>query len=81
MKTWFSKKKNKIEDKVEARFQTVVDLIRDLDKKELNRLIEGMQLVWQGYNKVEQAKTTDEKEYGDINDAEKVLEDEHGRAK
>ena len=81
MKTWFLKKKNKIEDKVEARFQTVVDLIRDLDKKELNRLIEGMQLVWQGYNKVEQAKTTDEKEYGDINDAEKALEDEHGRAK
>lgn len=81
MKNWFSKKKNKIEDKVEARFQIVVDLIRDLDKKELNRLIEGMQLVWQGYNKVEQAKTTDEKEYGDINDAEKALEDEHGRAK
>ena len=81
MKTWFSKKKNKIEDKVEARFQTVVDLIRALDKKELNRLTEGMQLVWQGYNKVEQAKTTDEKEYGDINDAEKALEDEHGRAK
>lgn len=77
MRSWFSrKKKNKNEDKVEARFQTVVDLVRDLDKKELNRLIEGVQLVWQGYNKVEQAKSAEEKENGDIDEAEKALEKE-----
>ena len=82
MRNWFSrKKKNKTEDKVEARFQTVVDLVRDLDKRELNRLIEGVQLVWQGYNKVGQAKTADEKEYGDIDEADKALEEERGRAK
>lgn len=77
MRSWFSrKKKNKIEDKVEARFQTVVDLVRDLDRKELNRLIEGVQLCWQGYQKVGQAKTTEEKENGDIDEAEKALEKE-----
>lgn len=80
MKRWFSKKK-KDEDKVEARFQTVVDLVRDLDKRELNRLIEGVQLVWQGYNKVEQAKTAEEKEFGDIDSAERILEEENGRNK
>lgn len=80
MKSWFSKKKkSKVEDKVEARFQTVVDLVRDLDKKELNRLIEGVQLCWQGYQKVGQAKTAEEKEYGDIEASEKVLEVESGR--
>ena len=36
-------------DKVEVRFQAVVDLIRDLDKKEFNRLKEGMDLAWQAY--------------------------------
>ena len=73
---WFSRKKKQSTDRVEARFQTVVDLIRDLDKKELNRLIEGVQLVWQGYNKVGQAKSAEEKENSDIDEAEKVLEKE-----
>ncbi len=82
MRGWFLRnKKNKFEDKVEARFQTVVDLVRDLDKKELNRLIEGVQLCWQGYQKVGQAKTTEEKENGDIEEAEKALERENGRDK
>lgn len=61
-------------DKVETRFQAVVDLIRDLDKKEFNRLKEGMELAWQAYQKVGQAQTTMEKEIADIDNAEKVLE-------
>lgn len=79
MKSWFSHKKKQSIDRVEAKFQAVVDLIRDLDRKEFNRLKEGMELVWQGYNKVGQAKTTIEKEMEDIEGPEKILEEESGR--
>ena len=43
------------------------------------RVSEGMELVWQGYNKVGQAKTTIEKEMEDIEGPEKILEEESGR--
>lgn len=77
--SWFSHKKKSVSvDRVEAKFQAVVDLIRDLDKKEFNRLKEGMDLVWQGYQKVSQAKTATEKEMEDIEGPEKILESEDG---
>ena len=70
----FIRKKHKgATDRVEAKFQAVVDLIRDLDRKEFNRLKEGMELVWQGYNKVGQAKSSIEKEIEDIEKADKIL--------
>jgi hypothetical protein len=74
----FSKKHSRHIDRVEAKFQTVVDLVKDLDRKEFNRLKEGMELCWQGYQKVSQAKTNEEKENADIDEAEKVLEKENG---
>lgn len=77
--SWFSRKEKQSADRVESKFQAVVDLIRDLDRKEFNRLKEGMELVWQGYNKVGQAKTTIEKEMEDIEGPEKILEEESGR--
>lgn len=78
---WFSKKKQQTEDRVAERFQKVVDLIRDLDKKEFNRLKEGIELAWQAYSKVSQAKTTVEKELEDIEIPERILEEESGRNK
>lgn len=65
--------------RVEEKFQTIVDLIKDLDKKEFNRLKEGIDLAWQAYNKVSQAKTATEKELEDIEGPEKILEEESGR--
>lgn len=79
MKNLFSKKSKPMMTKVEEKFQTIVTLIKDLDKKDLNKLIEGMKLVWEGYNKVGQAKTPEEKEVEDIEKAEKALEEESGR--
>lgn len=73
------RKKRSTNDRVEERFQAVVGLIRDLDKKEFNRLKEGMELVWQGYQKVGQAKSSTEKEFEDIEKAEKILEADNGR--
>lgn len=60
-------------DRVEERFQTIVALIRDLDKKEFKRMQEGMSLAWEAYNKVRQAKTNEEREVEDIEQAEKLL--------
>lgn len=64
---WFKKKRNSLElDKVEARFQQAVDLFKDLDKREFKRLMDGIQLTWEGYNKIRQVQTVDEKFVADI---------------
>lgn len=76
MSVWFSKKRTETEDRVEARFQTVISLVKDLDKKEFNRLKKGMELAWQGYQEVREAKTAVEKELADIEEPEKFLEEE-----
>ncbi len=66
----FKKKVEKeTHDKVEERFQQVVDLVSDLDRKEFKRLMEGIELTWQGYAKMRDVKTIDEKEIQEINDS------------
>lgn len=62
----FKRKKTKSLDKVEARFQQAVDLFKDLDKREFNRLMDGIRLTWEGYNKIRQVQTVDEKVVADI---------------
>lgn len=83
MRNWFSQKNKKLSlgvtNRVENRFQTVVDLVRDLDEEELSRLLKGVKLCWQGYREVEQARSAEEKEYGDIDIMEDALERESGR--
>lgn len=78
---WFSRKKRISKSKVEQKFQVIVDLIKDLDRKEFNRLKEGIDLAWQAYNKVSQAKTSLEKEIEDIDLPERILEEESARDK
>ena len=62
----FKRNKTKSIDKVEARFQQAVDLFKDLDKREFKRLMDGIQLTWEGYNKIRQVQTVDEKFIADI---------------
>lgn len=62
----FKRKKAKSLDKVEARFQQAVDLFKDLDKREFKRLMDGIQLTWEGYNKIRQVQTVDEKFVADV---------------
>ena len=62
----FKGKKTKSLDKVEARFQQAVDLFKDLDKREFKRLMDGIQLTWEGYNKIRQVQTVDEKNIADV---------------
>ena len=68
------RKKRQIEDKVEARFQQAVSLIRDLDRPEFNRLIDGLKLTWEGYNRTRKVQTTDEKEDAERAKVEKELD-------
>lgn len=70
----FKSKERQIDDIAEMRFQQVLELVKDLDRKEFNKLIEATKLAWQGYDKMRQVQTIDEKEEADIKDAEKKLD-------
>lgn len=67
-------KKRKVADRVERRFQQAVGLVKDLDKKEFNRMMDGMKLAWEAYDKIRKVQTVDEKEVADIANVEKELD-------
>ena len=69
----FRKKKYIIEDPVEQRFDSMMELIKDLPKADYNRLKDAMDLGYNAYQKVRNVKTADEKETEDILSAEKIL--------
>lgn len=68
------RKKKRVEDKVEVRFQQAVVLIRDLDRREFNRLIDGLKLTWEGYNRIRAVQTNEDKEFAEIEKTERTLE-------
>lgn len=68
------RKKKRVEDKVEARFQQAVGLIRDLDRREFNRLIDGLKLTWEGYNRIRAVQTNEDKEFAEIEKTERTLD-------
>lgn len=69
----FKSREKRNADKVEANFQQGLNLVKDLDKKEFNRFIDGLTLAWQGYDRIRRVQTIDEKENSDIDEAEKTL--------
>lgn len=71
----FKKTKTQPITSSEAKLNTIIDLIKDLPRPDYNRLREGMELIYNGYQKIKNAKTNDEKELGDIDSVEKMLED------
>ena len=64
----------KVTDPSEAKINTIIDLIKDLEQTDYNRLREGMDLIYKGYQKVRKSKTKVEKDYGEIDKAEEFLE-------
>lgn len=58
----------------ETKLNTIIELVKDLPRADYNRLREGMELIYNGYQKIKNAKTNDEKELGDIDNMESVLE-------
>ena len=59
----------------EWKLNTIMELVKDLPRADYNRLREGMDLIYNGYQKIRNAKTTDEKETGSLDDMTKALED------
>ena len=71
----FKKTKTQPIPSSEAKLNTIIDLIKDLPRPDYNRLREGMELIYNGYQKIKNAKTNDEKELGDIDSMERILEE------
>lgn len=64
----------KTTDPSEAKINTIIDLIKDLEQADYNRLREGMDLIYKGYQKVRKSKTKVEKDFSEIDKAEEFLE-------
>ena len=71
----FKKTKTQPIPSSEAKLNTIIDLIKDLPRPDYNRLSEGMELIYNGYQKIKNAKTNDEKELGDIDTVERLMEE------
>lgn len=72
----FKRKRNVLVDPLEQRLDTISELTRGLGRTEFNNLIESVKLVFEARQKLNKVKTDDEKEYGDIDDADRKLEKE-----
>ena len=59
----------------EVKLNTIIELVKDLPRADYNRLREGMDLIYNGYQKVKNAKTNDEKEFGLIENCDATLEE------
>lgn len=59
----------------EAKLNTIVELVKDLSKTDYNRLRDGMDLIYNGYQKIRNAKTPEEKELSDVNDLERLIDE------
>ena len=60
----------------EQKLNTIIDLIKDLPRPDYTRLKKGMDLIYNGYQEIRNAKTQDEHDYGDIDNIENSLERE-----
>lgn len=69
-------KKRTYEDKLEQRLDTISELTRDLERPEFNRLLDATKSVFDARQKLKGVKTNEEKENGDIYEAERILEKE-----
>jgi len=71
-----SKKERILESVAEQRFDAMMSLIKDLPKRDYDKLKEAMDLGYQAYQKVKNVKSEDEKELEDIEKIDKSLSKE-----
>lgn len=58
----------------EADFQTVLNIVKNFDKTEFKRFMGGIELAWEGYDKILRVKTRDEKEVEPVTKIEQEME-------
>ena len=63
-------------DLLEQRLDIIADLTRGLGRAEFNNLLEAVKAVYEARQKLRKVKTDDEKENGDIDEAERQLQKE-----
>ena len=71
----FKKNKDQFISTSELKVNTIIDLVKDLPKPDYNRLKDGMDLIYNGYQKIKNAKTNDEKEINDLDTMERLIEE------
>lgn len=72
----FKRKKRILESVAEQRFDSMMQLIKDLPKADYTRLKDAMDLGYNAYQKVKNVRTVDEKELDDIDEIEKSMKEE-----
>lgn len=61
-------------DPTEARLWAVVNLIKDLPRKDFNRLRRAMDKIYDGIEDVRVVRTDDERELEDVNKTDRLLD-------
>lgn len=69
----FKRKKRILESVAEQRFDSMMQLIKDLPRADYNRLLDAMNLGYNAYQKVKNVRTIDEKEMEDVDEIDKEL--------
>lgn len=69
------KRKTKTLTSSESKLNTIIELVKDLPRSDYNKLKDGMDLIYNGYQKIRSARTTDEKEMDEITNIEINLEE------
>ena len=72
----FKRKTEAAIDPLEQRLDTISELTKGLGKKEFNCLMDAVKSVFEARQKLLGVKTEEEKEYGDIDEADRKLEKE-----
>ena len=75
MKIW-RKSKRPLVTSSESKLNTIIELVKDLPKADYNKLKDGMDLIYNGYQKIRSTRTTEEKEMDEITNIEKSLDEE-----
>lgn len=77
----FSKKKRTLSEvqHVEETLDVIVDLIKDLPKSDFDKLMLAIKDIWNGYEKIRNVHTREERMDSDINEAERILEKESNK--
>lgn len=68
------RKGTRAEDPAEARFDSMMELIKDLPKADFNRMVKAMELGWKSYETVRNVKTDEERDNEVTDNADKELE-------
>lgn len=59
----------------ERKLEMIVCLIKDLSRSEYNKLRDGMELIYNGYQKINNSRTSSEKEIDELNDLERAIDE------